>query len=267
MMDTYKSRYTGEQIDSYLDDVTTLKEQQTEQRLTILEKWMKAENYTSISVSTTGTMAKVLFGDFVENQIISWSMNKAAKKIEIILPNGNTIDVSELETVDLSGEGTSYYTDTNKYQITSSLTWRIIATEEDGKDIGELDANGNPVITYNTDNKPTSIAIQYAVFWGVGTQTDEFGTTFFKNLSSGNATSKSTTLTFGSISGEYVYYIVPKVLCSAEPKFDINGDGFIDNFEKMPNITLTFNGESIVYYIYRSANLLTSEGSFKVVVI
>lgn len=266
MADEYKSKYTGEQIDSYLDDVATLKEQQTAERLNILEKWMKAENYTGITISTTGTMATALFGDFVENRTISWSISKEATSIKITLPNGNTIDVSKLDTVDLSGNGTSYYKDTNTYQVTSALTWQIKATEKDGKDTGEVDGNGEPVITYKTDIKSTSVAMQYAVFWGTGTKETGFDAAFFGSLSSGSATSKSRTISFGSVSGKYVYYAVPKALCGTEPKFDINGDGFIDNFEKMPEITLTFNGASIGYYLYRSTNLLTSEEEFKVVV-
>lgn len=266
MVDNYKSKYTGEQIDSYLDDVVTLKDQQAGSRLAILEKWMKAETYTEITVSTTATMATVLFGDYVENRTISWNINKEAKSIKITLPNGNTVDVSMLDTVDLSGKNTSYYTDTTKYQVTSALIWKIKATEKDGKDTGNIDSEGNPVITYQTDTKYTSVAMQYVAFWGTGTQESGFDTTFFESLSSGRVSSKSGTLSFESVNGKYVYYAVPKVLCGTEPKFDINGDGFIDNFEKMPEITLIFNGASIEYYLYRSTNLLTSGEDFKVVV-
>lgn len=232
---------------------------EVESRLKTLEKWMNDETYVSMTVSLSVSPSSKEYGDSVKNAKLSWSVSEAASAIDLTLPSGDTVDLSKL---------TSPYTDENEYKVTSQKTWKLAATRSDG--------NQEEVTT------SASVSYYYLEYWGLGKlSTDEgfvieennaYDAAFITSLSEhGQATSGKHTLDFDSANNQYAYYAIPKgVVGTKELKFDINEDGFIDVFDtieddgKKKEITVTKNGEPVVYYLYRSTNLLKNAEPFTV---
>ena len=199
---------------------------------------------------------------------IEWSVTEEAEYIKLTLPkkdaDGNPV------VVDLANKE-SPYTDTNEYLVTSPLTWKLDAKRAGGR--GE-----------EAPTKDDSIVYHYLVYWGAGNKEDYtdpnfmnevnkvYDESFLKGLKSEKTTYKGRTLSFTSIDSQYVYYAIPENLCKnsdgtiSEPIFQLGEFPFAGAFEPKETITVTKNDISIVYYLYRSTNLLVNDVAFNVYV-
>lgn len=196
---------------------------QVDNRLKVLEEWMADANYKQITASLSVNPSTAEVGQQIKNAKLTWSVSKPTTSITL---DGVTVD------------GTSY-TDENTY--TGNKTWTIKATETDRSAVATATAK---------------LTFKHRVYWGVGTTQTGFDSDFVKALASSQlATSKAITLNV-SPSTQHVYYAVPKDLCGTEPTFIID-NGFAGGFEYKEEIVVTnAYGADIVYYVYRSDQLL-----------
>lgn len=198
-------------------------------RLSVLEKWMEDENYTKITASLTVSPSTAEVGQSITNAELTWSVSK---------------ETSEITLDDNSVEGTTH-TDTNTY--TSYKQWVLKVTETDRGATATATAN---------------LTFQHRVYYGIGTRASGFDSAFVRALYSKLQNSKGTSFTVAPNS-QYVYYAVPKELCTSATKFVIDDSGFAGGFEYKEEVTVTNSyGKQIVYYVYRSDQLLV--GSTKV---
>lgn len=82
-------------------------------------------SYKKINATLSVSKPTIEYGDTVTDVVVSWAVDKEASSIELILPNGNKVDVTNI---------TSPYTDTTIYSnVTANKTWSLIANRKDGK--------------------------------------------------------------------------------------------------------------------------------------
>ena len=246
-------------------------------RIKALEQWREDGNYTAITASFGVSPTSKEIGASVKGAVLTWNTSKKASYVSLKLPNGNIVDKviqdakgNVVYTVIQDANGNTViqdangnivdeiiqdnltevplsalksYTDGNTYKINSTKTWTLTAVEED---------RGAKV------TKTASVSYYYLAFWGCGSQKDGFNEAFIEDLSNyGNATSKGRTIRV-TPNNEYVYYAVPKALCSTEPTFQIGDFPSTGGFEPKVEIKLTNSyGVEIDYYLYRSIELLS----------
>ena len=229
------------------DDGTS---EDVEERLSKLEKWMNDETYTTMTAKLSVSPTSVEYGDSVTGAKLTFSTTAEVGSIKLTLPNGTEVNVI----------GKTTYTDPNTYVITSKKTWKLTATRKDG--------NKETVL------KDASVSFQYRVYWGVGTEASAFDSDFVRGLRTQNSTlttSRNRSLSFNSISNQYVYYAIPTAL--GEPTFQIGEFPVTGGFEAGVAISVDTgfkdaNGNPIKldYKLYRSSNLLSNNELFKVYV-
>lgn len=190
----------------------------------------------TITASLSVSPSSKEIGDTVTNARLTWSVSKEADTITLTLPTGDTVDLTN--TV-------SPYIDENEYKVTSVKTWGLTATEKGGG---------------KTVSATASLSYYYRVYWGLGTVETPADGNFITSLSNtSGATTKGRTLTLKP-QNQYVYYAVPKALCTTKPIFKIGEGGFPGGFEDPIEITVTNTyGEPIEYYLYRSTELLETD--------
>ena len=220
------------------------------------------EVYEYMKASLSVEPSSVEYADKVTVKI-TWSVSEAAEYITLTLPDGKT-------TVDLTSE-TSPYTDPNEYVVTSGLTWKLDAKRDGGK--------GETVPT-----KTANLFYKYLVYLGVGNKenynepafmkefNEDYDIGFLSSLQSEQTTLKGRTLRFTSIDSQYIYYAIPENLCKnsdgtiSEPIFQIGEFPYPGGVKKVKELTIEKNGVSIVYYLYRTYNLLVNDAAFNVYV-
>ena len=226
MADKYESKYTGEQIDAYLDDVATLKEQRAGERLSILEKWMADENYVKITAILSVSPSTKEIGESVTNAQLAWSVSKETSSI--------TLD-------DVLVDGKTSYFDPNTY--TANKTWTLKATEKNGQSDG----------TCATVTATATLSFLNGVYYGVSSNGDidnedtDAIIKFTKSLRSSKLTSFNVT----AGDGEYIYYCLPKRMGACSFKVGGFDGGFILQSE---GAFTNASGYTETYYIYRSDN-------------
>jgi hypothetical protein len=218
--------------------------------------------YTYINASLSVSPSSVEYADAVTGVEIEWSVTEEAEYITLTLPDGSKVNLKGKQ---------SPYIDPNRYLVTSPLTWQLDAKRAGGKE-------------EEAPTKYDSINYHYLVYWGVGNKEDYtdpnfmnevnkvYDESFLKGLKSEKTTFKSRTLSFTSIDSQYVYYVIPENLCKnsdgtiSEPIFQLGEFPVPGAFEPKETITVTKNDISIVYYLYRSTNLLENDVAFNVYV-
>ena len=191
--------------------------------ITNLEKQLADLNYKPITASLSVSPSTAEVGQSVTNALLTWSVSKPTKALT-------------LDGVPVTGTS---HTDANTY--TTNKTWTLKATETDKG---------------ATATATATLSFKHRVYWGVGTTDSGFDSSFVKALAHSElTTSKAITINI-SPNTQYIYYAVPKALCSTEPTFIID-KGFAGGFEYKEEITVTnAYGAEIVYYVYRSDQLL-----------
>lgn len=194
-----------------------------DKRLDDLEKQLADLNYKKITASLSVSLFTAEVGQSVTNALLTWSVSKPTKSL--------TLD-------GVSVAGTSY-TDTNAY--TADKTWTLEATEADRG---------------ATATATATLTFKHRVYWGIGTTESGFDSDFVKALEHSElTTSKAITLNVVPKT-QYIYYAMPQDLCDTEPIF-VMDYGFAGGFEYKEEITVTNSyGAEIVYYVYRSDQLL-----------
>ena len=199
---------------------------------TEFDKRLKAvENYEPIkfmSLKMEPSTTEYEHGSEVQSVKLKWSLNKAAEVIDV---NDILVGPSDTEYVAIG-------------PFTSDQEWEVWVRE------------GGP--KYETASRTAAISFYYLVYWGVGTQASGFDGDFVRKLQNNDkAYSKSRTF-FVTPDAQYIYYAVPKVLCDTEPTFIID-NGFVGGFgfkSKEEVVVTNAYGSEIVYYVYRSDQLL-----------
>ena len=213
-----------------------------------LKNWMENETYTNMKVTLSfqDNYSLTEYGTRLTSTVIDYKIDKETSSAYMILPSGEKKLLANKEP-----NIYRYYTDGTRYLLTGSLKWKIEATRKDGK---------QEKITSDT----LTISPVYRVYWGVGTQADEFDGAFVTGLrpqGTGLVTSRSRTISFDSIDNKYVYYAYPKTLGSAT--FQIGEFPLAGSFEAPVTINVDTglrddaeNPVMLDYYLYRSSNLL-----------
>lgn len=214
-------------------DVNDLKENGSEgieKRVSELEKKLADISYEEITASLSVTPSTAEVGEEVKDAVLTWGVSKDTKSITLTLPTKKVVSVEEYTS----------YTDENSY--TENKVWTLKATEADEKGM--------------VATATASLTFYHRVYWGVGTQSSVFESVFVKSLGQSKlSNSKSASFTV-TPETQYIYYAVPKDLCNTAPTFIID-KGFAGGFEYKEEITVTNEYDAeIVYYVYRSDQLL-----------
>ena len=270
MADKYFSNLNGYKVKDKIahERLDALEQYDAENRLLKLEEWVANKDYVKIAAnlyinSNTSTSVIKEIGDTLANATLNWKVTKDAISINLTLPNGD----KKAQTIGRNGS----YTDTNtyqahevdgegnviKYSYPCTKTWTLSATEADAK-AGSTTANAY-------------LYFRHRVYWGIGTVAMGFTSDFVKALADDDtqnkhselSTSKSKTFTVFADSKKYVYYAVPKDLCTSDPSFYVDGSLLSGGFSYKEDVEVTNSyGVKIIYCVYRSDHQLS--GSTKV---
>lgn len=200
---------------------------EVDRRLKVIEDQLAYEPIKFKSLTMEPSDTRYEHGNSIPSIKLKWELSKDATSITV---NGKTIDATATE-YEAPGP------------FTTDQAWTVTAKDEKG---GQA-----------TGSK--SIDFYYLVYWGVGTQAEDFDADFVTNLAAHEETASKARTFSVTPDAQYIYYAVPKDLCSTEPTFKMD-DGFSGGF--MPKVevavTKTFGDRTvnIPYYVYRSIELI-----------
>lgn len=201
---------------------------EVDRRLKAIEDQLAYEPIKFKSLTMEPSATRYEHGNSIPSIKLKWELSKAAASITV---NGKTIDDATSTEYEVPGP------------FTTDQTWTVTAKDEKG---GQATAT-------------KSIDFYYLVYWGVGTQAEDFDADFVTGLAEYAETASKARTFSVTPDAQYIYYAVPKDLCGTEPTFKMD-DGFSGGF--MPKVefavTKTFGDRTvdIPYYVYRSIEII-----------
>jgi hypothetical protein len=157
-------------------------------------------------------------GSTVNSITANWTCSKA--------PNSQTF---EGESIDATVRTKIY-----NGEITSDKTFTLTATTDGG----------------TTISVSKTLSFVNGIYYGVSSSTS-YNSSLISSLTKMLSGVKTRTITVNSTSNTYIYYCLPKRLCTTEPSFTVNG--FVGGFSNIATVSFT-NSSSFTedYYIYKS---------------
>ena len=200
-------------------------------RIDTLESQIAELLYVPIAFSSfTNNVGAKEIGSIVRSVTLSWGINKTPTTLTL---DGQSIDVNSTSKT-ISDLAITY--ENNK-------TWKLVATDEK-----------------NSVEKTTTITFCNAIYYGVGTQENEFTGGFVTSLTMRLQTGKAYDFTVNP-NDQYIYYAVPKSRGTVTFKVG----GFEGGFEAPEIVSVTNSAQYTEdYYVYRSTNKITGSTSVDV---